>query len=79
MQPNDLLALAKVREWCKTGLARDVRLTNHLSLREVASGVHASVPSVSKWERNLRKPTRAVGVRYAHFMLALAKGQTDAA
>jgi transcriptional regulator with XRE-family HTH domain len=53
------------RRLAACGLARAYRLAAGASLSEVAIEVGVSGPTISRWERNLRKPRGIAAARYA--------------
>ena len=53
---EDLVAMARVRDLCRTGTARAIRVGSHSTLDEVAQVCMVSPSSVSLWERGLRIP-----------------------
>ena len=59
MNQDDPLDIAYGRKVCTKGLARMLRLSAGLSLRDIANAVGTSEASVSRWERERRGPANA--------------------
>lgn len=68
-QPADL---ARVRDLCRSGFARSIRLSSGVSLREVADAVSSTPTSVHRWETAQRAPRGRAAVRYLAVLQELA-------
>jgi DNA-binding transcriptional regulator YiaG len=72
---SEALALAEVRQWAKTGKARQTRERAHLSLADIAAAVSVTTPAISRWECGLRAPRGAAALRY-HALLRTLNQQS---
>lgn len=75
---NDLVMLSFVRNMCKNGTARMIRMKAGLSLAEVGSALDPPVgaPTVLRWERGERAPHGEKALAYGRLLEELAK-RTD--
>jgi DNA-binding transcriptional regulator YiaG len=71
--PPDYIALAEVRLWAESGIARQIRERARLSEAEVAAPIGVTVPTVSRWERGLRIPRGQAALRYHALLKSLDK------
>lgn len=63
--PPDPVDLARVRDYCRTGFARQIRQSRHVSLRELAAAVGDTTPtSVHRWETGQCAPRGLAAARY---------------
>lgn len=69
----DALCLAKIREWCVNGRAREIRIANRLSQAEVAKPIAATQAAVSRWECGQRLPSGEVALAYLRLLESLAR------
>ena len=51
---NELVAMARLRDLCRTGQAKAVRVGAVVTLEEIAAVCHVTPGAVSLWERNKR-------------------------
>ena len=66
------LALARVRDLCVSGAARQIRTQAALSLREVAGYLNVSIATLSEWELGTQRPTGDRAIRYGKLLSDLA-------
>jgi DNA-binding transcriptional regulator YiaG len=55
------LAIARLRELCASGKARDIRQAARLALDDLASEVGVTRSCVAAWEGGLRRPPKSSG------------------
>lgn len=53
-----------MRAMCRTGVARTIRESNDLSLREVGVEVGVSQVTIHRWENSQTRPAGAEAMRY---------------
>ena len=63
--------VAKVRKLVRSGEAREIRLENGLSLREVADDIGVNPTSVYHWEQGVCLPRGPHALKYARLLDAL--------
>lgn len=71
---NDLMEpvrLAKVRSWTISGVAREIREGNGLSLAEIGAAIPASPSTVCRWELGQRIPRGERALRYLEVLEGL--------
>lgn len=68
---TNLVKLATVRAWAKSGKARAVRVAAGLSLREVADAIDVGVSTLHRWETGDRRPRGAAALHYADLLSEL--------
>lgn len=64
--------LPRLRRMVETGAARALRLDAGLSLAELAEPVQVHRGTISRWERNVRRPRGEAAVRYLRVLEELA-------
>jgi len=67
--------VAKVRKLVRSGEAREIRLENGLSLREVADDIGVNPTSVYHWEQGVCLPRGPHALKYARLLDALRKAE----
>lgn len=70
MTGRQLLELAEARRLIRER-ARLIREAKDLSETEIAGALHVSPAAVSRWERNLRRPTARLALAYARLLASL--------
>jgi transcriptional regulator with XRE-family HTH domain len=65
-------ALAEVRASLRSGKAKALREAAGLSQRDVAEAVGATAPTISLWERGLRRPLSDSAIKYGRLLRILA-------
>lgn len=78
MTPRQLVRLAEVRELAASGEALALRRNARLSQPEVGAVVGVPHPTISRWERGLRRPCGEAALRYLDLLLALRKAPSNA-
>jgi transcriptional regulator with XRE-family HTH domain len=73
--PSNAVRLANLRDACRSGAARMVRLSAGLSLNEVGQEVGASISTVYRWENGERAPRGNAALRYAKLLEELTERQ----
>ena len=68
--------VAKVRKLVRSGEAREIRLENGLSLREIADSIGVNPTSVYHWEQGVCLPRGPHALRYARLLDDLLCGGT---
>ena len=68
MKQSEALLLAQIRAAVKDDTPRRVRQAAQLSLAEVGNVCGVDQSTVHRWERGLRSPRGAAGVKYARFI-----------
>ena len=61
---NSSHRLSRIRAMCRSGVARDIRLSNDLSLRDVAAGLAVTHVTIYRWESGLARPAGQAAMRY---------------
>ena len=51
---EDLVAMARLRDWCRSGTAKAIRVGADVTLDEVSAACDVSPSAVSLWERGKR-------------------------
>jgi transcriptional regulator with XRE-family HTH domain len=69
----NLVLLAQARRLAKSGAGRMVRLSNALSLQDVAGKIGASPTTVLRWERQQRVPHGEAAERWALLLSELSR------
>jgi DNA-binding transcriptional regulator YiaG len=72
MNVAQALLLAEAREKAASGEAETLRLGAGFSQVETAQVLGVDSTTVSRWERQLRRPRGMAGVRYGRFLRRLA-------
>ena len=71
---DELLRVADLRERCRSGAARALRLGAGLSLQNVSDATGVGVPTLWRWEAGDRRPlATAAALRYADLLDQLAE------
>jgi DNA-binding transcriptional regulator YiaG len=68
MDEDDVIRLVEVRRRCRSGEARQIRVSAGLSLPEMAEPVGVDQATVSRWERGARLPRGKAALRYADLL-----------
>lgn len=66
-----LEVVAMIRRMAADGTARELRIRNLVSLREIAAVTDSTPGAVWKWETGLRTPRHDAAVRYAEVLTRL--------
>lgn len=75
LQPKvDPYKLANVREVCRSGQAKEIRLAHHLSLGDVSDAIHMSESTIHRWENGQRRPSGEGALRYLVLLNRLLEG-----
>jgi transcriptional regulator with XRE-family HTH domain len=70
---EQLLTIANLRERCRSGAARALRLSAGLSLQDVSNASGPGVSTLWRWETGARRPLATpAALRYAELLEALA-------
>jgi transcriptional regulator with XRE-family HTH domain len=72
---SNLVRLANVRDACRSGAARMIRISAGLSLSEVSREVGAAISTIYRWETGERIPRGKAAIRYARLLEELAERQ----
>lgn len=64
--------LARVRQMCRTGEAKEIRITAGVTLREAAEGSGSSAATILRWENGAR-PIGATAIRYFELLERLRR------
>src|SRR5204863_228684 len=73
MTTDELLELGRLRDLCRSGAARALRLAAGLSLGNVSDATGAPAPTIWRWETNSRQPlASSAATSYLSFLDALA-------
>jgi DNA-binding transcriptional regulator YiaG len=67
-----LLALAEVRDFCRSGRAAQIRRLSDVSQAEVAAYCGVTAGAVQRWETGARMPHGEAGLRYARALQRLS-------
>lgn len=62
---DEVLALARVRSWLRSGRAREVRERAGVSQADIARAAGTNGPQVSRWESGFAVPHREMALRLA--------------
>ena len=73
VKSSDVLILAEMREWCRTGRARELRELATVTLAEIGEVCGVSRQAVALWETGQRKPTGTPALEYGKLLRQLAK------
>lgn len=79
MTEDEALRLSELRRLTECGRARELRIAARLSLTEVGQACGVPYVSVSRWERNLRRPRGPGALRYAAFLAVLDRSEASRA
>lgn len=74
MNDNPSAAISEaltVRLWCRSGVARQIRIAAGATCEYTAQMAATTQPNVSRWERNERLPNGALAVRYYRALVQL--------
>lgn len=71
MTPNDLVDLAYARRVAADGTARSIRKRAGLSEAEEGAAVGVAGPTISRWERGVRRPRGVAAIRWARLLRRL--------
>src|SRR5918996_5767254 len=73
MTPEELVRIANLRDACRSGSARALRISAGLSLRNVADATGNGIATLWRWETGDRQPLASPGaLRYADLLEQLA-------
>ncbi len=73
MTPEELVRIANLRDACRSGAARALRVSAGLSLQNVADATENGVATLWRWETGSRQPLASAGaLRYADLLEQLA-------
>ena len=73
MTAEQLLVITNLRDVCRSGAARALRLSAGLSLQDVSKATGTAVSTLWRWETGDRKPLATpAALRYAELLEALA-------
>ncbi|MDQ4213780.1 helix-turn-helix transcriptional regulator [Microbacterium capsulatum] len=67
------LQLLNVRQMCRTGEAREIRIKSGLSLAELAKDVHRNKTTVHNWETGKTQPRGDAAIVYGERLLQLRR------
>ncbi len=71
MQDETVTALARVRSITQSGMAKVIRESARLSLREVADSIGTHPSTVWRWEQRERTPRGELAIRYEQLLRQL--------
>lgn len=72
MEPNELVALALIRQLAATGEARRRRIAAKLRQTEMASGLHVRPGTLSRWESGERIPSAVAALAWLSALQLIA-------
>ncbi len=73
MSPEELVRIVDLRETCRSGAARALRVSSGLSLQNVADATAGCVTTLWRWETGGRQPLASeAALRYADLLEGLA-------
>lgn len=70
---TDRNATVRLSDYCRSGLARELREDAGLSLAGLAAMVEVAPSTISRWERGIRGPRGRVGAKYLRVLDGLAR------
>lgn len=73
------LALARIREMCANGRAREIRKDARLALADVAAEVGMTPSNLQQWETGARRPTGLAALDLLELLDELAERYAPAA
>ena len=73
MDSEQLVALARVRDMCRSGVARAIREAHHLTIREIAEAAHDNPSTIYRYETNARQPRGEAALRYEAVLARLLR------
>jgi transcriptional regulator with XRE-family HTH domain len=73
-QTSDVEVLIEVREACRSGKARQLRLAAGLTQGEIARACGVTDAAVTRWEAGDRRPTGERAVAYGRVLREVARG-----
>lgn len=77
MEPGALEKLVRLRELCRTGVARARRLEAPATLDEVGSAAGVDRTTIWRWENGKTRPTGPAALRYAALLEMLAREEAN--
>lgn len=75
---DELLKVHRVRAWCRSGRAREIRCAARVSFREVGRTLGVGPSTVLRWERGRAMPTYLHALAYCDLLDALAATADEA-
>lgn len=73
IEHDTLEALQEVRQWARSGAARQRRLDALLSQADVANAVGVDASTVARWERGERLPRGSAAHRYHSVLMLIGR------
>lgn len=74
MEPDELVTIADLRDTCRSGAARALRVSAGLSLANLSDATGIGVSTLWRWETGSRQPLASdAALRYAALLEQLAE------